>query len=65
MDKVYTTDELAAHLRVPVESLAQWRRKKKGPAYFRPGKRVLYREDAVNAWQQEQEDAETARRESA
>jgi excisionase family DNA binding protein len=65
MDKIHTPDEVAKHLGVPVRTLTDWRYKGKGPAYFRAGKFVRYRESAVNKWQKEEEAPQAAERESA
>lgn len=32
------------------EKLAQWRHKAKGPAYYKLGKKVVYRGADLNAW---------------
>lgn len=55
MDKVYTPAEVASRYITTELTLAQWRYKKKGPAFFRSGKRVLYREAALVAYEMEQE----------
>jgi excisionase family DNA binding protein len=65
MDKTYTTEQLSEHLNTPVLTLTQWRQKKKGPVWFRPGKRVLYSEEAVAAWVKAQEAPQVAERETA
>lgn len=65
MEKLLTAEEAAAACRVPPATLAQWRRKRKGPPWFKPGKWVVYRESAVEAWMKQQEDQQTERREPA
>lgn len=32
------------------EKLAQWRHKKIGPAFYRLGRKIVYRGDDLNAW---------------
>lgn len=65
MDKVYTPAEVAARYLTTELTLAQWRYKKKGPAFFRSGKRVFYREAALAAYEQAQEAPQRAEREPA
>jgi predicted site-specific integrase-resolvase len=55
MDRVYTPEQLAEHLQVPVDTLEWWRRKGKGPNWFLAGRHPRYREAAITAWEQEQE----------
>jgi Helix-turn-helix domain len=55
VDRLYTEDELADHLKLPVKTLAYWRQRGKGPKWFRAGRHVRYRESAVVAWETEQE----------
>jgi hypothetical protein len=38
---------------ITVLTLADWRYKKKGPKFFRAGKRVFYRKADVEAWEAE------------
>lgn len=45
-----TTDELAALVRQPVETIRYWRHVGKGPASFKLGRRVLYAQSDVEAW---------------
>jgi hypothetical protein len=65
MDAVYTPEEVSGRYHTPLLTLAQWRYKKKGPAWFRCGKRVLYRESALTAWEKTEEAPQVAERESA
>lgn len=48
----WTTEETAAYCRVRTETLRDWRKKGRGPAWFRlPGsRRVLYDEAEVRRW---------------
>ena len=49
MDRLLTTGEVASRLRVAPETLRFWRWKGLGPASFRVGGRVAYREAVVAA----------------
>lgn len=57
MDRLLTTGEVASRLRVAPETLRFWRWKEVGPASFRVGGRVVYRESVVAAWVDEQAQA--------
>jgi excisionase family DNA binding protein len=47
-----TSEELADRLRVSRQTLAEWRRDKRGPAYIADGgKFVRYRLTEVEAWE--------------
>lgn len=46
--------EVAAKLRVPVETVRYWRHLGKGPRSFKVGRRVLYDPADVDAWIAEQ-----------
>jgi predicted DNA-binding transcriptional regulator AlpA len=50
MDRLLDKDELAERLHLPPKTLNFWRHKGIGPKGVRIGKRVLYRESAVEAW---------------
>lgn len=65
MEKLLTTDEAATACRVPAATLAQWRRKKKGPDWFRSGKYVVYPESSIEAWIKEQMKQAAEQRKSA
>lgn len=47
--------EVAAYLRVPPHTLAQWRSRGKGPKYTKVGRHVRYSWRAVDAYLAEQE----------
>lgn len=49
-----TTEEVAAEVRAPLETLRYWRHIGKGPKSFKLGRRVLYRREDVEAWLEEQ-----------
>lgn len=46
---------LANALEVSEGTLANWRAKKKGPAWVRVGRKVMYRQEAVREWLKRQE----------
>ena len=46
-----TPEELAARIRVAPSTLAKWRMEGDGPAFYKFGKRVLYRLDIVEQWE--------------
>jgi hypothetical protein len=56
-----TLDEAAAFLRTPVATLRYWRHLGVGPAGFRLGRRVLYRQDDLEQWVTDQHNAAAAR----
>ena len=47
--------ELANELGVCVETLRRWADARKGPAFVRAGRKILYRRSAVLDWLEEQE----------
>ena len=49
-----TADELSERWRglVCTKTLAEWRWKQTGPRFFKPGGKVLYRLDHVEAWEE-------------
>ena len=48
--ELLTTAEVAALLRTPESTLRYWRWQGTGPQGVKVGRRVLYRQDAVEAW---------------
>ncbi|WP_327086663.1 helix-turn-helix domain-containing protein [Nonomuraea sp. NBC_01738] len=52
-----TPAELAALLKVPLETVYQWRRKRTGPPGFRAGKHLRYDLHAFRAWVSQQTEA--------
>ncbi|WP_319021636.1 helix-turn-helix domain-containing protein [Brachybacterium tyrofermentans] len=48
--QLMTPDEVADHLRISPDTLANWRYLGKGPAYVRQGRIVRYHADALAAW---------------
>ena len=49
-EPLWTVHEAAAYLRVPVETMYQWRKRRYGPPAGRVGKHLRYDPDAVRAW---------------
>ena len=52
--RLWSIDETADFLGVPVKTLYQWRHKKSGPPSHRVGKHVRYFPEAVQDWVKEQ-----------
>jgi excisionase family DNA binding protein len=52
--RLLTPAEVAEHLRTPVDTLRHWRDKRTGPLSVKIGKRILYREQDVAAWLDQQ-----------
>lgn len=50
MPEYMTTEEVAAMLRTPPETVRYWRHVKKGPKSFKVGRRVLYVREDVEAF---------------
>lgn len=50
LPRFLTTQELAAHLRTPPETVRFWRHVGKGPKSFKVGRRVLYAREDVEAF---------------
>jgi excisionase family DNA binding protein len=55
-----STAELAHYLSVPRESLYAWRARGEGPRWYRVGRSVRYRPEDVEAWIEQQREAERA-----
>ncbi|MGC9437670.1 helix-turn-helix domain-containing protein [Streptomyces sp. WG5] len=58
MGGLLTLPEAAAQLRRPINTLRHWRYVGTGPASFRVGRRVMYREEDLTAWVEVQRRAE-------
>lgn len=54
MDKMLTPEELSDVLRIPVQTLYQWRTRGKGPAAVRVGRHLRYRRADVDLWLEQQ-----------
>jgi excisionase family DNA binding protein len=50
MPENLTTEEVAAMLRTPMETVRYWRHIGKGPKSFKVGRRVLYAREDVEAF---------------
>ena len=50
LDKLLTTEDVAFVARVTVNTVRYWRKTGSGPAGFRLGRRVVYRERDVDRW---------------
>lgn len=60
MGRLLTLVEAAEQLRRPVNTLRHWRYVGAGPASFRMGRRVMYREEDLLSWVDAQRQAEKA-----
>lgn len=49
-EPVWTIDDVSRYLRVPVDTLYQWRHRRKGPPAARIGKHLRYDPAEVRAW---------------
>jgi predicted site-specific integrase-resolvase len=56
-----TPDQVAERYQVSLDTLKEWRYRRRGPEFLRIGKRVRYREADLLRWEQEQEAAARAR----
>ncbi|MEC4015232.1 helix-turn-helix domain-containing protein [Streptomyces sp. H27-D2] len=59
-DRYLTPTDVAALLRVPLETVYQWRKKRTGPPGFRVGKHLRYDPAALHHWITEQSTREAA-----
>jgi excisionase family DNA binding protein len=50
-ERLLTTEEVADYFRTVPATVRYWRHVGKGPRSFKVGRRVLYRESDVQAWQ--------------
>ena len=57
-ERLFSPDEGAGHLGVPVKTLFQWRYKGVGPRALRVGRHLRYRGEDVEAWLQRVADPE-------
>ena len=56
-----TPDQVAERYQVSLDTLKEWRYRRRGPEFLRIGKRVRYREADLLRWEQQQEAAARAR----
>lgn len=54
-EKMWTTEELAAYLDVPVATVRRWRYMGTGPRGARCGRHVRYHPEQVRRWLEEQQ----------
>jgi len=59
-DEFLTTAELAELLRIPIETLYQWRHKGEGPPATRIGRHLRFRRSSVDAWLETRTEPTTA-----
>jgi excisionase family DNA binding protein len=50
IEPLWTIEDVAEYLRVPVDTLYQWRHRKKGPPAARVGRHLRYDPHEVRAW---------------
>ncbi|GAA2689624.1 DNA binding domain-containing protein, excisionase family [Actinosynnema pretiosum] len=50
IDPLWTVEDVAAYLRVPVKTLYQWKWRGEGPPVRKIGKHLRYVPDQVRAW---------------
>lgn len=50
IEPLWTVDDLAAFLSVPVKTLYEWRRNQRGPQAVRIGKYLRYQPGQVREW---------------
>lgn len=60
MGKLLLTAEVAERLRKPPETLRYWRHIGSGPPSFKVGRNVVYDEDDLQAWLDEQRQKQSA-----
>jgi hypothetical protein len=49
-EPLWTIEDVSRYLRIPVETLYQWRRKRLGPPARKIGKHLRYEPRAVKSW---------------
>ncbi|RIV37150.1 helix-turn-helix domain-containing protein [Micromonospora radicis] len=49
-EPLWEIEDVSAYLRVPVQTLYQWRKRKYGPPAARVGRHLRYDPDGVRAW---------------
>lgn len=58
MRKLWTTEDVANYLGVPIQTIYQWRTRNYGPPGARVGKHVRFRPADVEAWLADRIEAE-------
>ncbi|HEY0698344.1 MAG TPA: helix-turn-helix domain-containing protein [Micromonospora sp.] len=54
VEHLWSVQDVAAYLRVPVETLYRWRKARYGPPAARVGRHLRYAPETVRAWFREQ-----------
>jgi hypothetical protein len=49
-DALWTAEDVAGYLRVPIDTLYQWRKRNYGPPAAKVGKHLRYDPETVRAW---------------
>lgn len=49
-EPLWTVDDVSSYLRIPVETLYQWRKKRTGPPARKVGRHLRYDPEAVKRW---------------
>ncbi|MFG3705567.1 helix-turn-helix domain-containing protein [Micromonospora sp. NPDC047670] len=49
-EPLWEIEDVSAYLRVPVQTLYQWRKRKYGPPAARVGRHLRYDPESVRAW---------------
>jgi excisionase family DNA binding protein len=52
--RLWTIEDVARYLGIPIATLYRWRRYRQGPPAHRVGRHLRYLPDEVNAWLKEQ-----------
>lgn len=52
MDNCITSAELAVRVRVSEQTIRLWRMRGTGPKYLKLGRKILYRESDILAWEE-------------
>lgn len=55
-EPLWTIEEVSAFLRIPVDTLYQWRSRRTGPRAFKVGRHLRYDPTDVRCWLSEQGD---------
>jgi predicted DNA-binding transcriptional regulator AlpA len=50
LSPLWTVDDVALHLGVPIRTLYKWRRLNVGPRSFKVGRHIRYRAEDVSVW---------------
>jgi hypothetical protein len=59
-NQLLTLPEVAARLRVPINTVLWWRQQGSGPTFFKVGRRLVTTADELHGWIQAQEDVAQA-----